>query len=65
MLIERKPLRVKPEALVHLEGRHPLRNVPIDGKRQAEEIIHLLFVVEVKLDDVHEIKNLAKACPEG
>jgi hypothetical protein len=56
MLIERKPLRVKPEALVHLEGRHPLRDVPVDGKRQAEEIIHLLFVAEVELEDVHEKK---------
>lgn len=53
MLIERKPLGVKAEAFVHLQRRHPLRNIPIDGKRQAEEIIHLFFVLKVKLEDVH------------
>ena len=53
MLIERKPFRVEPEAFIHLERRHPLRDVPVDGKRQTQEIIHMLFVVEVELDDVH------------
>ncbi len=52
MPIEGKPPRVKSEAFVHLQGRHPLRNVPIDGEGQAEEIIHLFFVVEVEAEDV-------------
>jgi len=31
-----------------------LRNVPVNGKRQAEEIIQLIFVSEVELCDVHK-----------
>ncbi len=53
MLVKRKPLRVQPEAFVHPQGRHPLRNVPIDGERQGEEIPHLPFVREVELDNLH------------
>ena len=55
MLIEREPLRVESDAFVHLQRRHPLRNIPIDGKRQAEEIIHLFLVGEVDAGDVHKI----------
>jgi len=54
MFVERKPLRVKSEAFVHLQGRHPLRDVPINGKGQAEKIIHMFFIIEVKLENVHE-----------
>jgi hypothetical protein len=32
-----------------------LRDVPVNAKRQAQEIIHLLFVLEIELDDVHKI----------
>ena len=53
MIVEWKPLRVKSQAFIHLEGRHPLRDVPVNGKRQTQEIIHLLFVVEVELDNIH------------
>ena len=54
MFIEREPLSVKSDALVHLQGRHPLRNFPIDGKRQREEILRLPFVVEIDACDVHK-----------
>jgi len=33
MFIEREPLRVKSEAFVRQQGRDPLGDVPIDGKR--------------------------------
>ncbi len=55
MLIERKSLWAKAEAFVHLQGRHPLRDVFVNGKRQTEEIIHLFFVVEFELSDVHDV----------
>jgi hypothetical protein len=53
MFVEREPLRVKSEAFVHLQGRHPLGNVPIDEKRQMEEIPQMGFVGEIDLGDVH------------
>jgi len=53
MFLKRKPPRAESEAFVYLQGRRPLRNVPVNGKRKAEEIIHLLFVVEIELCDVH------------
>ena len=54
MFVKREPLRVKPDPLVHLQGRHPLGNILVNGKRQMEEIIHLPFVVEIDLYDVHK-----------
>ena len=54
MLIERKPLRAESEAFVHLQGRRPVRDILVNRKRQTEEIIHLLFVIEIKLGDAHE-----------
>ena len=53
MFVEREPLRVKPDAFVHLQGRHPLGNILVNGKRQMEEILHLPFVLEIDLCDVH------------
>ena len=52
MFLKRKPPRAESEAFVYLQGRRPLRNVPVNGKRKAEEIIHLLFVIEVELHGV-------------
>ena len=63
MLVERKPLRVKPDPFVHLQGRHPLRNIPVNGKRQMDEIIHLPFIVEVDLCDLHGRWGRAPPCP--
>jgi hypothetical protein len=54
MLVKRIPLRVKPEAFVHLQRRHPLRNIPVNGEWQGEEILYLFFVREVDLGDVHK-----------
>lgn len=54
MLIKWKPLRVQPEAFVHLQGRHPLRDIFVNGKRQGEEIPHVLFVFEIELNNVHK-----------
>ena len=53
MFIEWEPLRVKSEAFVHLQGRHPVWDILINRKRQMEEILHLPFVVEIDLCDVH------------
>jgi hypothetical protein len=53
MPVKREPLRVQSEAFVCLERRHPLRDISVNGKRQAEKVLHLLFVVEVELKDVH------------
>ena len=53
MLVEREPLRAEAEAFVCLQRRHPLRDVPVNGKRQAQEIIHLLWVVEIELEEAH------------
>jgi hypothetical protein len=53
MFVKRKPLRVQAEAFVHLQGRHPLRNVPVDGEGQGKEVPHMIFVCEVELEDVH------------
>ena len=44
MFVKRKPLRVQPEAFIHLQRRHPLRHVPINEKRQGQEIPHMVFV---------------------
>ena len=63
MFIEREPLRVKSEAFVHLQGRHPLRNILVNGKRQMEEILHLPFVVEIDLCDVHRCWGTVTAAP--
>lgn len=54
MFVKRKPLRAESEAFVHLEKRRPVRNVFVNEKRQTEEIIHLLFVIEIKLGDAYE-----------
>ncbi len=62
MFVKRKPLRVKPDPLVHLQGRHPLRNILVNGKRQMEKIIHLPFVVEIDLYDVHK-QNVGAGLP--
>src|SRR3989304_4663982 len=66
MFVKRKPLWVESEALVHLHRRHPLRNIPVNGERQAQEIMRLFFVVEVKLEDAHSRKNnLRRLDPSG
>jgi len=49
MFLKRKPPRAESEAFVYLQGRRPLRNVLVNRKRQTDEIIHLLFVIEVEL----------------
>ena len=53
MLIKREPLQAESEALVHVQGRHPLRNILVNGKGQAEEVIYLFLVMEIELFDVH------------
>jgi hypothetical protein len=53
MFVKGEPLSVGSKALIHLQGRHSLRDVPADGKWQIKEVIHLLFVFEIDLDDVH------------
>ncbi len=58
MLVERKPLEAESEAFVHVQGRHPLRHIPVHGKRQTEAIIHLPFIIEVELCDVHEVTQI-------
>ena len=64
MLVEREPLRVKSEAFVHLQRRHPLGNIPVNGKRQMEEILHLPFVVEINLGDVHGMVGHGVTVPQ-
>ncbi len=54
MFIKREPLRAESDAFIHLQRRHPVRIIPVNRKRQMEEILHLPFVIEVDLCDVHE-----------
>lgn len=42
-----------PEPLLHLQWRHPLWNILVNGKRQRQKVVHLLFVVQIQLNDVH------------
>ena len=66
MLVKREPLRVKPDPLVHLQGRHPLGNILVNGKRQMEKIIHLPFVVEIDLCDLHGLcRGGSRSAPTG
>lgn len=53
MLVEREPLRAESDPLVHLQGRHPLGNILVNRKRQMEEILHLPFVIQINLDNLH------------
>src|SRR5574341_324367 len=60
MLVKWKLLRVESEAFIHPQRRHPLRNILVNGERQAKEIMHLFSVVEVELENLHERKILRR-----
>ncbi len=55
MFVERDPLQAESDPLIHLQGRNPLWNIRINRKRQMEEILHLPFIVEIDLDNFHEV----------
>ena len=53
MSVVREPPSVKAEAFVHLQGRRPLGNVPVNGEGQTDEVIHSPFIVMIEANDAH------------